>query len=156
MQPVPMPPVLGIMSTLPHSNRHPLSWRSLAIPWAQCGWPPLHTPLAVPLRNHRGEVSGARRTPWRRPRLAKNKDRLFLNQQRAADFKAPRAIRQALHLRERCSQSNSSDPLRHQPLIGVSITPEFEVQPTPSVGDSYDNALAETINGLYKAEVSAG
>lgn len=23
----------------------------------------------------------------------------------------------------------------------------------PSVGDSYDNALAETINGLYKAEV---
>jgi putative transposase len=23
-----------------------------------------------------------------------------------------------------------------------------------SVGDSYDNALAETINGLYKAEVS--
>jgi transposase InsO family protein len=23
----------------------------------------------------------------------------------------------------------------------------------PSVGDSYDNALAETINGLYKAEL---
>ena len=25
-----------------------------------------------------------------------------------------------------------------------------------SVGDSYDNALAETINGLYKAEVDSG
>jgi transposase InsO family protein len=25
-----------------------------------------------------------------------------------------------------------------------------------SVGDSYDNALAETINGLYKAEVQGG
>lgn len=25
-----------------------------------------------------------------------------------------------------------------------------------SVGDSYDNALAETINGLYKAEVDEG
>ena len=36
----------------------------------------------------------------------------------------------------------------------------FKFQPLPrhhpsvgSVGDSYDNALAETINGLYKAEV---
>ena len=27
------------------------------------------------------------------------------------------------------------------------------VQPAGSVGDSYDNALAKTINGLYKAEV---
>jgi transposase InsO family protein len=28
------------------------------------------------------------------------------------------------------------------------------VQSAGSVGDSYDNALAETINGLYKAEVT--
>ncbi|MEJ5211505.1 MAG: integrase core domain-containing protein, partial [Burkholderiales bacterium] len=31
---------------------------------------------------------------------------------------------------------------------------EAEIEPSVgSVGDSYDNALAETINGLYKAEV---
>ena len=33
-------------------------------------------------------------------------------------------------------------------LNDVGIEPSFG-----SVGDSYDNALAETINGLYKAEV---
>jgi putative transposase len=36
----------------------------------------------------------------------------------------------------------------------ASIAPEAGVEPSVgSVGDSYDNALAETINGLYKAEV---
>ncbi|SBV39319.1 transposase [Xanthomonas translucens pv. graminis] len=33
-------------------------------------------------------------------------------------------------------------------LAGAAIEPSVG-----SVGDSYDNALAETINGLYKAEV---
>ena len=33
-------------------------------------------------------------------------------------------------------------------LAGVGLVPSVG-----SVGDSYDNALAETINGLYKAEV---
>ena len=33
-------------------------------------------------------------------------------------------------------------------LVGASIEPSVG-----SIGDSYDNALAETINGLYKAEV---
>ncbi|MBB3947424.1 transposase InsO family protein [Rhizobium skierniewicense] len=32
---------------------------------------------------------------------------------------------------------------------------EASIEPSVgSVGDSYDNALAETINGLYKAEVN--
>ncbi|TDR28823.1 integrase-like protein [Aquamicrobium defluvii] len=30
---------------------------------------------------------------------------------------------------------------------------EVGIEPVGSVGDSYDNAFAETINGLYKAEV---
>jgi putative transposase len=37
---------------------------------------------------------------------------------------------------------------RHQPLAEAGIEPSVG-----SKGDSYDNALAETINGLYKAEL---
>ena len=36
--------------------------------------------------------------------------------------------------------------------VGVEAPPGIEPS-VGSVGDSYDNALAETINGLYKAEV---
>ena len=40
-----------------------------------------------------------------------------------------------------------STPSRH--LAEAELVPSVG-----SIGDSYDNALAETINGLYKAEVS--
>ena len=37
---------------------------------------------------------------------------------------------------------------------GIDVATEAGIEPSVgSVGDSYDNALAETINGLYKAEV---
>lgn len=43
----------------------------------------------------------------------------------------------------------STSPIRHSGrLAEAGITPSVG-----SVGDSHDNALAETINGLYKAEV---
>lgn len=46
------------------------------------------------------------------------------------------------------------NPPNTYPLSTPSAWPEAGVEPSVgSVGDSYDNALAETINGLYKAEV---
>lgn len=66
------------------------------------------------------------------------------------------ALEQALHARRR------GEPLIHHSDRGsqyVSIRyterlAEAGIEPSVgSVGDSYDNALAETINGLYKAEV---
>ena len=62
-------------------------------------------------------------------------------------------------LRARPHQPGSADPpLR--PWGAIRVNPlhrrltEAGIQPSVgSVGDSYDNALAETINGLYKAEV---
>jgi putative transposase len=68
------------------------------------------------------------------------------------------ALEQALHAR----QPESNDGLVHHSDRGsqyVSIRyterlAEAGIEPSVgSVGDSYDNALAETINGLYKAEV---
>src|SRR3954454_18937241 len=48
-------------------------------------------------------------------------------------------------------------PLESAQYVSIKYTErlaEAGVQPSVgSVGDSYDNALAETINGLYKAEV---
>ena len=41
-------------------------------------------------------------------------------------------------------------------MVGEAVTANRNAWIEPSVGsvgDSYDNALAETINGLYKAEV---
>ena len=38
------------------------------------------------------------------------------------------------------------------PILALEVTMENPLW-FGSVGDSYDNALAETINGLYKAEV---
>jgi hypothetical protein len=46
---------------------------------------------------------------------------------------------------EAANTSRSNTPSR---LADAGIEPSVG-----SVGDSYDNALAETINGLYKAEV---
>jgi transposase InsO family protein len=66
------------------------------------------------------------------------------------------ALEQALHARRR------TDTLIHHSDRGVQYVSiryterlaEAGIEPSVgSVGDSYDNALAETINGLYKAEV---
>jgi putative transposase len=68
------------------------------------------------------------------------------------------ALEQALYGRRRCD----GEPLIHHSDRGVQYVSirytqrlaEAGIQPSVgSVGDSYDNALAETINGLYKAEV---
>jgi transposase InsO family protein len=48
-------------------------------------------------------------------------------------------------------------PIESAQYVGIRYTErlaEAGIEPSVgSVGDSYDNALAETINGLYKAEV---
>jgi transposase InsO family protein len=48
-------------------------------------------------------------------------------------------------------------PIESAQYVAIKYTErlaEAGVEPSVgSVGDSYDNALAETINGLYKAEV---
>jgi putative transposase len=68
------------------------------------------------------------------------------------------ALEQAIHAR----QPNAEDGLIHHSDRGVQYLAmnytqrlvEANLVPSVgSVGDSYDNALAETINGLYKAEV---
>ena len=68
------------------------------------------------------------------------------------------ALEQALHARHRAGD----DALIHHSDRGVQYVSicyterlvEAGIGPSVgSVGDSYDNALAETINGLYKAEV---
>jgi putative transposase len=68
------------------------------------------------------------------------------------------ALEQALHARRRVGD----DALIHHSDRGVQYVSiryterlaEAGIEPSVgSVGDSYDNALAETINGLYKAEV---
>lgn len=68
------------------------------------------------------------------------------------------ALEQALHERRPCE----ADALIHHSDRGVQYVSmryterliEAGIEPSVgSVGDSYDNALAETINGLYKAEL---
>ncbi len=45
-------------------------------------------------------------------------------------------------------------PLETKQYVSIKYTERLaEAGIEPSVGDSYDNALAETINGLFKAEV---
>ncbi len=68
------------------------------------------------------------------------------------------ALEQALHERRpvhRCGLVHHSD--RGSQYVSIKYTErlaEAGIEPSVgSVGDSYDNALAETINGLYKAEV---
>lgn len=68
------------------------------------------------------------------------------------------ALEQALHARRRAGDEalvHHSD--RGVQYVSVRYTErliEAGIEPSVgSVGDSYDNALAETINGLYKAEV---
>lgn len=75
----------------------------------------------------------------------------------AADFVLD-ALEQAIHAR----RPSADDGLIHHSNRGVQYLAmnytqrlaEANLVPSVgSVGDSYDNALAETINGLYKAEV---
>ena len=68
------------------------------------------------------------------------------------------ALEQALHARRKADDASlihHSD--RGSQYVSIRYTErlaEAGVEPSVgSVGDSYDNALAETINGLYKAEV---
>ena len=68
------------------------------------------------------------------------------------------ALEQAIHARRPAHQSglvHHSD--RGSQYLSIKYTErlaEAGIEPSVgSVGDSYDNALAETINGLYKAEV---
>ena len=53
--------------------------------------------------------------------------------------------------------SHCDDQLNPAEYVSIKYTERLKdagVEPSVgSVGDSYDNALAETINGLYKAEV---
>ena len=72
------------------------------------------------------------------------------------------ALEQALHERTPMKKGDEPNSLVHHSDRGsqyVSIKyterlKEAGIEPSVgSVGDSYDNALAETINGLYKAEV---
>ena len=44
-------------------------------------------------------------------------------------------------------------PFENEGVVGEALKPFRDDVVIASVGDSYDNALAETINGLYKAEV---
>ena len=68
------------------------------------------------------------------------------------------ALEQALHDRR---PTRSGGLIHHSDrgsqYVSIRYTErlaEAEIEPSVgSVGDSYDNALAETINGLYKAEV---
>jgi putative transposase len=67
------------------------------------------------------------------------------------------ALEQALHDRRpvHCDLVHHSD--RRSQYLSIKYAERLKdagVEPSVgSVGDSYDNALAETINGLYKAEV---
>jgi putative transposase len=65
------------------------------------------------------------------------------------------ALEQAQHERRPVRRSglvHHSD--RESQYVSIRYTVRLaEAGVEPSVGDSYDNALAETINGLYKAEV---
>lgn len=66
------------------------------------------------------------------------------------------ALEQALHARRPCDALvHHSD--RGSQYVSIRYTErlaEAGIEPSVgSVGDSYDNALAETINGLYKAEL---
>ena len=67
------------------------------------------------------------------------------------------ALEQALHARRPAEQSLVHHSDRGVQYVSIRYSErlaEAKIAPSVgSVGDSYDNALAETINGLYKAEV---
>ena len=61
------------------------------------------------------------------------------------------------HCSNRPTNQTLRRPLKSAQYLSIKYTDRLKeagVEPSVgSVGDSYDNALAETINGLYKAEV---
>jgi putative transposase len=68
------------------------------------------------------------------------------------------ALEQALHARRRAADAalihHSDRGVQYVSIRYTERLAEAGIEPSVgSVGDSYDNALAETINGLYKAEV---
>ena len=66
------------------------------------------------------------------------------------------ALEQALHERRPAGQliHHSDRGSQYVSIKYAGRLAEAGIEPSVgSVGDSYDNALAETINGLYKAEV---
>ena len=67
------------------------------------------------------------------------------------------ALEQALHARRPAEQSLVHHSDRGAQYVSIRYSErlaEAKIAPSVgSVGDSYDNALAETLNGLYKAEV---
>jgi transposase InsO family protein len=67
------------------------------------------------------------------------------------------ALEQALHDRRPIGGGLVHHSDRGVQYVSIKYTERLAeaglVPPVGSVGDSYDNALAETINGLYKAEV---
>jgi transposase InsO family protein len=67
------------------------------------------------------------------------------------------ALEQALHARGPAESGlihHSDRGAQHVPIRYTECIAEAGIEPSVgSVGDSHDNALAETINGLYKSEV---
>ena len=67
------------------------------------------------------------------------------------------ALQQAIHQRRPAQDQLVHHPDRGSQYLSIKYTErlaEAKIAPSVgSVGDSYDNALAETINGLFKAEV---
>jgi transposase InsO family protein len=66
------------------------------------------------------------------------------------------ALEQALHARSNLDGlvHHSDRGIQYLSIRYTERLAEMGIEPSVgSVGDSYDNALAETINGLYKAEV---
>jgi transposase InsO family protein len=58
------------------------------------------------------------------------------------------------HCRAAASSTNSDRGSQYVSIKYTERLAEAGIEPSVgTVGDSYDNALAETINGLYKAEV---
>ncbi|RYF16051.1 MAG: hypothetical protein EOO77_12775 [Oxalobacteraceae bacterium] len=68
------------------------------------------------------------------------------------------ALEQALHQPPSCPGRRARAPpgqgSQYLPLRYTDRHPEARVQPSVgSVGDSYDNGVTETVNGLFKAKV---
>ena len=88
-----------------------------------------------------------RSPPWRPPST----------QDRARRSNGERPQRHLTNFCDRPTKSSLRRPLESAQYVSIKYTErlaEAGIEPSVgSVGDSFDNALAETINGLYKAEV---
>src|SRR5215217_9430757 len=120
-------------------------------------------------RNHRVPIAGATPMPTAASSLERpaaiNTQNWRRSSRRAAggrpgDRNAPRPDRSERRLRVFTATSFVEvlrRPLESAQYVSIKYTErlaEAGIEPSVgSIGDSYDNALAETINGLYKAEV---